>query len=145
MATARRIPHYARLLQGAGSSAARRIAILVAAALLSASQALAGDSSAGRELAEELGVELDPWAPTGSQPFFLTRTRTGGRSTSHIDVSLWYVFAGSEEMAYRADPREFAGARWWSFDHIIAAAATTPDPGFDPHLPRFVTKAVAAL
>ena len=59
-----------------------------------------------------------------------------GLSTTHIDVSLWSVFAGSEQACLAPDPREFVDVRWWDFDEI----RHLPGSRFDPHSPRFVEK-----
>jgi 8-oxo-dGTP pyrophosphatase MutT (NUDIX family) len=96
----------------------------------------APDVAAARELTEELGVDPEPLAPCGPQPFFLTVTTTAGPAPSHVDVSLWYAFAGSTDMRLVVDEREVKSARWWRLDEIEAAASV----GFDPHMPRAAAK-----
>lgn len=92
--------------------------------------------AAQRELREELGVS-SPWLnETDRAPIFVTVSATGGMSAGHTDVSLWYVFEGSEDDELHADPREFADVRWWPIEQIVHAAASR----FDENLPRFVHK-----
>lgn len=91
--------------------------------------------AARRELGEELGVAgsfVQPWDRT---PFFLTVTRTMGQA-QHVDVSLWYAFAGSSAELIQADIREALATQWWSFEEICHQ----PDTRFDPHLPRAIDK-----
>ena len=97
--------------------------------------------AARRELNEELGLAIDFWAGAGSEPFFVTRTRTQGRSAGHVDISLWYVFATDETVSYDPDPGEFADTRWWP----MADITDRPGARFDPHLPRFAAKVTAVL
>lgn len=92
--------------------------------------------AAQRELFEELRVRPSFVAGIGPQPLFITRTATQGRSTTHTDVSLWYVFDGSVEADLEVDEREFAAVKWWPFDQIQHGL----DSRFEPHLPRFVSK-----
>ncbi|MGI9614240.1 MAG: NUDIX hydrolase [Acidimicrobiales bacterium] len=101
----------------------------------------APDVAAARELSEELGVDPEPLAPCGRQPFFLTVTPTAGPAPSHVDVSLWYAFAGSAEMSLVVDEREARAARWWRLDEIEAAASV----GFDPHMARAAAKLARLL
>ena len=96
------------------------------------------DVAAARELTEELGVDPEPLAVCGRHPFFLTVTPTVGPSPSHVDVSLWYAFAGSTDMRLVVDEREANGARWWRLDEIDAAAVAGYD--FDPHMARAAAK-----
>lgn len=93
-------------------------------------------AAAARELNEELGVDPEPLAACGPQPFFLTVTPTVGPAPSHVDVSLWYAFAGSTDMHLVIDEREAKGARWWRLDEIEATASV----GFDPHMARAAAK-----
>lgn len=92
--------------------------------------------AAQRELREELGVSAPFLSGAERVPVFITVSVTGGVSAGHTDVSLWYVFEGSEDDELQADPREFAGMQWWSLDEIVHSAASR----FDPNLPRFVNK-----
>ncbi|MEL7155065.1 MAG: NUDIX domain-containing protein [Actinomycetota bacterium] len=96
------------------------------------------EQAARRELWEELGLASDFWPGIGDRPLFLTRTRAAGRSTPHLDVSLWFVFTTSRRAELAVDEREFAGARWWGLDEIGPAVAE--GVRFDEHLPRFVAK-----
>lgn len=92
--------------------------------------------AAQRELVEELGVTgtfLPQWERV---PFFLTVTWTAGRTARHIDVSLWYAFAGSSAQEVQADRREARATRWWNFDDVHHGQ----DTRFDPHLPRAIDK-----
>lgn len=92
--------------------------------------------AARRELAEELGI-TPPFHPIiGPTPLLVTVTQTGGRSTPHVDVSLWFVFETSASTHLSPDATEFAASKWWSFDDIVAEG----DTPFDPHLPRFIAK-----
>ena len=92
--------------------------------------------AAARELTEELGVPPDPLGACGRQPFFLTVTRTVGPPPRHVDVSLWFAFAGTRDMTLEVDEREAAGARWWAMAEIPDAGTD----GFDPHLARATVK-----
>lgn len=93
-------------------------------------------AAARREMEEELGIAPPFLGPVGAEPFFVTVLTTAGRSQSHVDVSLWFLFEGSVGQPISPDEGEFAGVEWWAFDDI------TPDSGadFDPHLPRLITK-----
>lgn len=89
--------------------------------------------TAVREAGEELGVEL-PHTGTRAEPAFVTVTRTVGRDHGHVDVSLWFVFAGHREQPIVPDTTEFRGVRWWTPAEVRSAGAHR----FDPHLPRFL-------
>lgn len=88
-----------------------------------------------REIVEELGIEPGFHPVVGDRPLFVTVTRTAGRSEPHTDVSLWFVFDGSVDDQLVPDPREFAEARWWSFDDVERGDLVT-----DPHLARCLAK-----
>lgn len=92
--------------------------------------------TATREIAEELRVAPRFHAAIGPDPLMVTVSRTQGRSESHTDVSLWFVFEGSSDAALVPDEREFAGTRWWGFDDVQPGGPVE----FDPHLPRFIDK-----
>jgi ADP-ribose pyrophosphatase YjhB (NUDIX family) len=92
--------------------------------------------AATREIVEELGVAPRFHSTIGSDPLMVTVSRTQGRSASHIDVSLWFVFEGSSDAELVPDETEFAGTRWWGFDEVQAGGRVE----FDPHLPRFIDK-----
>ena len=95
--------------------------------------------TARREAYEELGFELGPDDAdvASGMPFFLTVTRTvGPPETQHDDVSLWYAFACSHRWSPQPDPRELAGARWWTRAEVAQAAPQR----FDPHLGRALAK-----
>lgn len=96
--------------------------------------------TARRELGEELGVDA-PAVPGVQAPLMVTRATTVGDDPGHVDVSLWYAFAVPEDRPLAYDRREFHAIRWWP----AAAIAHTRTTRFDPNLPRFVTKLVAAL
>jgi 8-oxo-dGTP diphosphatase len=94
-------------------------------------------ATAGRETAEELGIEAD-FSIAGEEPFFVsvTPTRAVPGQGSHTDVSLWYLLSGRPGMPIALDGREFAGGRWWT-----AAEMESADPAvFDPCFGRFLTK-----
>jgi len=95
-------------------------------------------SAASREIAEELGIKPSFHPTTGDAPLMVTVTRTVGMSVSHTDVSLWFAFEGSTDMALRPDAGEFVDTRWWPLDEVVHAPGTR----FDPYLPRFVNKLV---
>ena len=97
--------------------------------------------AAAREIQEELGIEANFHEAVGAKPLMVTVTRTVGRSTSHVDVSLWFVFAGSERVVLSPDDAEFSETRWWSFDEVRGDGRIE----FDPHLARFVDKLRLAL
>jgi 8-oxo-dGTP diphosphatase len=90
-------------------------------------------ATARREAVEELGVTARLDAVIQGEPFFLTVTETvGPPATRHVDVSLWFAFAGRADQPLHPDQREFAGIRWWNAAELRHAA-----PGrFEPHLPR---------
>ncbi len=93
-------------------------------------------AAARRELREELGLS-PPFLPgLDNEPLFVTVTVTEGISAGHTDVSLWYVFAGSQDDELRPDPFEFSEVRWWPIDQV----RHTPGSRFDTNLPRFVAK-----
>jgi 8-oxo-dGTP pyrophosphatase MutT (NUDIX family) len=86
-----------------------------------------------REAAEELGVTAQPDPASGASPFLLTMTETvGPPATRHVDVSLWFAFAGHIRQPLHPCPREFAQVRWWA-----GAELANADLGrFEPHLVR---------
>lgn len=96
--------------------------------------------AARREMREELGISPAFHPAIGDAPLMVTVTETGGMSASHVDVSLWFVFDGSDDPAVSPDAGEFVAAQWWDFDLV------NDEPGtrFDPHLPRFIEKLVDA-
>jgi 8-oxo-dGTP pyrophosphatase MutT (NUDIX family) len=93
--------------------------------------------AAGREAAEELGIDAE-FTVVGDEPLFLTITTTVGATSGHEDVSLWYLIRGDRTCEYALDPSEFSEGRWWDIDTDII-----PDP--DPHFPRFLAKLDSAL
>lgn len=97
--------------------------------------------AAAREIVEELQVDPRFHTSIGPEPLLVTVSRTQGRSASHTDVSLWFVFAGSSDVALVADETEFAGTRWWRFDEVHGGGPVD----FDPNLPRFIDKLRARL
>lgn len=92
--------------------------------------------AAGREAAEELGVDA-VLVDRRRLPAFITVTETvGDPDERHVDVSLWYLLRGSRQDTFVLDPRELAGVGWWTREEVSAA-----DPCcFDPHLGRFLAK-----
>ena len=83
-----------------------------------------------RECLEELDVCADFWQ---INPLFLTSTLTNGPTSTHTDVSLWYVLKGNHQKHYNYDVNEFSGIRWFGFDEI-------PYDKADPHMLRFINK-----
>ena len=89
-----------------------------------------------REVQEELAVEADFLLP---DPLLLTITETvpeteSGVSTTHTDVSLWYVLHGTHTQLLDYDTREFYTVQWFPIDDL-------PEPAtMDPHMERFVDK-----
>lgn len=83
-----------------------------------------------RELAEELGLELDE---VPQAPLMLTVAETVGTTAGHTDVSLWYVLNGDRHAALKFDTEEFYSVRWFHFDEA-------PISRSDPHLSRFLSK-----
>jgi 8-oxo-dGTP diphosphatase len=88
-----------------------------------------------REAHEELGIEPVFADPLG-WPSFITVTRTGGLDAGHIDVSLWFLLIGQQDMDLTIDPTEFREARWWSQAEVRMANSKA----FDPHYLRFIEK-----
>lgn len=96
-------------------------------------------AAARRECREELGIEAN-FADRREQPWFVTVTTTIGLDEGHTDVSLWFLCEGKRDMRMTIDEVEFQGARWWSFDEVVAASGEE----FDPHFRRFMRKVAAA-
>jgi 8-oxo-dGTP diphosphatase len=98
--------------------------------------------TARREALEELGVD-PPFAADVTEPAapcFVTITRTVGRDRGHVDVSLWFVFAGHRDMPIVADRTEFRAVRWWTPAEVYAESVDR----FDPHFRRFMAKRAAS-
>ncbi|MGH1492668.1 MAG: NUDIX domain-containing protein [Acidimicrobiales bacterium] len=93
-------------------------------------------ATARRETLEELQIAPNFLPEVGDVPLFVTVTETVGQSQRHTDVSLWFVFGGSEADTIVPDEREFAATGWWSFEDVKHGGGAQ----FDPHLPRFVDK-----
>ena len=70
----------------------------------------------------------------------VTVTQTVGVSASHVDVSLWFAFAGATDQSLTPDDDEFVDTQWWTFGEVVHGPGTR----FDPHLPRFVEKLIEA-
>lgn len=98
-------------------------------------------NAASRELSEELGIEPRFVVEVGPRPLMVTVTQTGGVSAGHVDVSLWYVFAGAVGQPLVIDEREMLGTRWWPLERVVHAEGTR----FDPNLPRFLAKLEAVF
>lgn len=99
--------------------------------------------AAARELTEELGVAPRTIPGIDRRPLLLTRTPVlnVGETEGHVDVSLWFAFAGSTGERLEPDLDEFASTRWWS----VAEIRDDPDTRFEVNLPRFLTALQAAL
>jgi len=92
-----------------------------------------------RELKEEATIS-PPFDPRfGSDAFFLTVTQTRGLG-SHIDATLWFVFAADRTQGIVPDPAEFSAARWFSLDDPAVWKGE-----FDPQMFRFLDKLNASL
>lgn len=83
-----------------------------------------------RELFEELSLQAEFLLP---DPFFLTVTKTVGKTAGHTDVSLWYLLKGHADVDYTLDLTEFDEARWFSSD-------TIPFERSDPQMRRCIEK-----
>lgn len=88
-----------------------------------------------RELAEELGSAALRSLTFAATPLFLT-VRPVYLPRKHVDVSLWYVAAGAEDMPLQLDPSEFYGSRWFGFDEL----AELDHRKTDPEMGRFMDK-----
>lgn len=88
-----------------------------------------------REAYEELGVVAKITSQFGDRPQFISVTQTIGQG-SHIDVVLWYVFAGDPEVHYVYEKREMNGYQWLSIPEILS----TPLQDLDPCMHRFAVK-----
>ena len=85
--------------------------------------------TARRECREELNVEGEFLY---GRPLLVTETETVGRTSGHIDISIWYALKGDRSRALNIDGDEFRAARWFHKEAL-------PD-NTDPHLGRFVQK-----
>jgi 8-oxo-dGTP diphosphatase len=88
-----------------------------------------------REAAEELFLDATPTARWGTEPAFVTVTRTRGPDV-HTDVSLWFVLSANRSDVARFDEREFHAVSWRTPEQMMGADPLT----LDPHLPRFLDK-----
>lgn len=86
-----------------------------------------------RELKEELG--LDVAVQDIGPPMMVTVAETGGFTSGHTDVSLWYVVQGDRSSTLEFDEGEFNEVRWFPFSQA-------PLQRSDPHLGRFLAKLV---
>ena len=94
-----------------------------------------------REALEELGIRAVFCDRLGAgRPFFLTVTPTVGPD-SHVDVSLWFVLAGGQDVLLEPDPREYRGVGWFPLDGLDG----WPEERFDPEMSRFARKVTTAL
>lgn len=68
-----------------------------------------------REAEEELGIAARFHPAFTDLPLLVTEswTRPPGE---HVDVTLWYVLEGREDMTLTGDPAEFDGLRWSGID-----------------------------
>jgi len=79
-----------------------------------------------RELDEELGY-VPPFHPVfGDDPFFLSVCQTLGEN-SHIDVSLWFVFAADRAAPIMPDPVEFSAVQWFALSEPSNNRCFGPD------------------
>jgi 8-oxo-dGTP diphosphatase len=83
-----------------------------------------------RELLEELGFAAEHEIV---EPMMVTCTATVGRTSGHVDVSLWYVVMAARTESIRYDENEFAGISWFRYSDV-------PLYRSDPHLARFLAK-----
>ena len=83
-----------------------------------------------REIVEELGIEADFMFPG---PQFLTATTTVGSTPGHVDVSLWYVVKGDQQIPLNFDRGEFKQVRWFHRKNV-------PQDRCEPELGRFLNK-----
>jgi 8-oxo-dGTP pyrophosphatase MutT (NUDIX family) len=88
-----------------------------------------------RECREELRIEAVPSTVSGTQPLFLTVTRTRGQGR-HTDVSLWYVLQSKVDGITSFDEEEFDSIKWLSLRQVLAEPRNT----LDPHMHRFTRK-----
>lgn len=88
-----------------------------------------------RELAEELGLSALSFLTFAATPLFLT-VREVYLPRRHVDVTLWYVAAGAEDMPLQLDPGEFCGSRWFGFEEL----AGFDHRKIDPEMGRFMDK-----
>ncbi len=83
-----------------------------------------------REAKEELDVDgeflLD-------YPLLVTSTETVGRTSGHVDVSIWYALYGDRRSKLDFDTSEFHSIRWFHNDDI-------PWGRTDPNMGRFLRK-----
>ena len=94
-----------------------------------------------REALEELGIRAVFHDRLGAgRPFFLTVTATVGPD-SHVDVSLWFVLAGDQDVPLDPDPREYRSVRWFPLDGLDRSR----EERLDPEMSRFARKVTAAL
>ena len=82
-----------------------------------------------RECYEELNIQGEFLLDV---PIFLTSTETVGKTSGHIDVSIWYALKGDRTLALEIDRTEFHEAKWFHVNEL-------PD-NCDPDLGRFVEK-----
>ena len=94
-----------------------------------------------RETREELAVLAHFHPAFGDRPLLLTESSTRPPG-EHVDVTLWYVLQGSEDVPLAGDPAEFHGIRW--------VGINDPDEWVDScyapdQVRRFLTKLRRAL
>ena len=88
-----------------------------------------------REAREELDIHATFHPLAGASPLFLTVTPTN-ETSSHLDVSLWFLIAVGREDELRPDPREYTQVRW--FD--LGPDKDWPGDTYDPEMSRFAAK-----
>lgn len=90
--------------------------------------------AAQRECREELGI-TPPLLQ--EEPFFLTWTPVEEREGSHVDVTLWYLFAWEGDLPAEEICDEFHAIRAFPLHEL-------PLERSDPHLHRFAQKLTAS-
>lgn len=82
-----------------------------------------------RECSEELNLRGEF---VMDRPVLLTSTETVGKTSGHVDVSIWYALKGDRSCPLEIDPDEFRDARWFHRNEL--------PQNRDPHLDRFIEK-----
>jgi 8-oxo-dGTP diphosphatase len=89
-------------------------------------------NTALRECLEELNFKGEFLI---DEPVLVTSTETVGKTSGHIDVSIWYVLKGDMKISVNFDTSEFNRIKWFHKDKLPERT--------DPHLGRFVEKLYA--
>jgi len=83
-----------------------------------------------REAREELTIDAVFFK---EKPVMISNTTTVGRTSGHVDVSLWYAIKGNRSTVMDFDTTEFHRVKWFHKDDI-------PYVRTDPELYRFLAK-----